>query len=239
MPDIEKITYAKSFIDKLANGVNPLDGTEINEGDIVNNVRISRCLFFVSEVLQRVIDESEVSQTLDDSEDSGLTEEIFTPCSIPLTPPELARRIGNSAGNIRVSGASIGKWLYSIGFIDTTEVAPGKKVMVPTDHGKEMGITNSIENKGRGPRVQYFLDENAQQFVYDNIEAVIDFRAQLRGNKGKTWTAEDDEKLTQMYENGVAIKDMANELKRSVNGVYMHILALGLFKVPGSDNENS
>ena len=239
MTELEKIAYAKSFIDKMASGVNPLDGSKIKEDDLVNNIRISKCLFFVSEVLQGVINESEAPKTSDDSDEPEVTEEVFTPCSIPLTPSELARRIKNYAGNIRVSGASIGKWLYSIGFIDTTEVAPGKKVMVPTDHGKEMGITNSIENKGRGPRVQYFLDENAQQFVYDNIEAVIDFRAQLRGNKGKAWTAEDDEKLTQMYENGVAIKDMANELKRSVNGVYMHILVLGLFKVPGSDNENS
>lgn len=29
MTEIEKIAYAKSFIDKLANGINPLDDTPI------------------------------------------------------------------------------------------------------------------------------------------------------------------------------------------------------------------
>ena len=48
MTELEKIAYAKSFIDKLANGINPLDDTPIPEGDIVNHVRLSRCFFYVS-----------------------------------------------------------------------------------------------------------------------------------------------------------------------------------------------
>ena len=50
MTELEKIEYAKSFIDKLANGINPLDDTPVPDGDIANNVRLSRCFFFVSEI---------------------------------------------------------------------------------------------------------------------------------------------------------------------------------------------
>ncbi|MGN0610850.1 MAG: hypothetical protein ACI4JI_03610 [Ruminiclostridium sp.] len=39
MTEIEKIRYAKSFIDKLANGINPLDDCAVAENDIVNNIR--------------------------------------------------------------------------------------------------------------------------------------------------------------------------------------------------------
>ena len=52
MTELEKIVYAKSFIDKLANGINPLDDTLIPDGDVVNNVRLSRCFFYVSSILQ-------------------------------------------------------------------------------------------------------------------------------------------------------------------------------------------
>ena len=45
MTELEKIAYAKMFIDKLANGINPLDDSKIPDGDIVNNVRLSRCFF--------------------------------------------------------------------------------------------------------------------------------------------------------------------------------------------------
>ena len=47
MTELEKIAYAKSFIDKLANGINPLDDTPIPDDDIANNVRLSRCFFYV------------------------------------------------------------------------------------------------------------------------------------------------------------------------------------------------
>ena len=56
MTELEKIEYAKSFIDKLANGINPLDDTPIPEGDIANHVRLSRCFFYVSDILRRVVE---------------------------------------------------------------------------------------------------------------------------------------------------------------------------------------
>ena len=56
MTELEKIAYARTFMEKLANGINPLDDTPIPEGDIANNVRLSRCFFFVSDVLKKVCD---------------------------------------------------------------------------------------------------------------------------------------------------------------------------------------
>ena len=56
MTELEKIEYAKSFIDKLANGINPLDDSPIPDNDIANNVRLSRCFFYVSDILRQVIE---------------------------------------------------------------------------------------------------------------------------------------------------------------------------------------
>ena len=56
MTDLEMMQRAKTYMDKLANGINPLDDTTLSENDIVNNVRISRCLFYVSDVLRQVIE---------------------------------------------------------------------------------------------------------------------------------------------------------------------------------------
>ena len=54
MTELEKIEYTKGFVDKLAEGINPIDGTPIAEGDLLNNVRISRCMYYVSDILRRV-----------------------------------------------------------------------------------------------------------------------------------------------------------------------------------------
>ena len=62
MTELKKIEYAKSFIDKLAKGINPLDGTSIPEQDIINNVRLSRCFFYVSDILRQVIENGGVQE---------------------------------------------------------------------------------------------------------------------------------------------------------------------------------
>ena len=64
MTELEIMQRAKQYIDALANGFDPLSGKPVPEGDTVNQVRISRCLFYVSGVLQKVIDNGgEVQKT--------------------------------------------------------------------------------------------------------------------------------------------------------------------------------
>lgn len=49
--DQNKLKVAIDWINKLANGMNPLDGSTLPDSDIVNNVHISRCLFYFAIVL--------------------------------------------------------------------------------------------------------------------------------------------------------------------------------------------
>ena len=56
MTELEMIDRARMYVQKLANGVNPTDGSEVPDGDVVNDVRISRCLFFVADVLRQVLE---------------------------------------------------------------------------------------------------------------------------------------------------------------------------------------
>lgn len=61
MTEVEKIAYARNYIQKLANGIDPLTGKEVPDSDIINNVRISRCLFYVSDVLGQVVENGGIS----------------------------------------------------------------------------------------------------------------------------------------------------------------------------------
>ena len=56
MNDLDVMIRAKQYIESLAKGIDPITGNEVSENDVVNNVRISRCLFYTAEVLQKVID---------------------------------------------------------------------------------------------------------------------------------------------------------------------------------------
>lgn len=53
MTEIEINARAQMYLEKLANGINPLTDEEVAENDVVNNVRISRCLFYSSGILKQ------------------------------------------------------------------------------------------------------------------------------------------------------------------------------------------
>lgn len=54
--DNQKLLKAKSYLDKLANGINPVTNEIVPESDTINNIHISRCLFYISDVLRNVIE---------------------------------------------------------------------------------------------------------------------------------------------------------------------------------------
>ena len=76
MTELEKIERAKMYIDKLANGINPIDDSMAPDEDIINNVRLSRCFFFVSDILRQVIENGGTHPIVTDKKSRKLPLEI-------------------------------------------------------------------------------------------------------------------------------------------------------------------
>ena len=180
MTEIEKIEYAKQFIDKLADGINPIDDTIIPENDITNNVRLSRCFFFVSGILRQVIENGGVSKykkkvkvpfslTVEQSESIEFSEQ-----SIAVS--DIAKRIYAAAKNENMSKLSyrqINQWLLNIGMLCLCDEGGKAFVKRPTEEGLKLGIT--VESKmGRYGEYKVVLyNEMAQRFIVDNIDAIL------------------------------------------------------------------
>ena len=192
MTELEKIAQAKSFIDKLANGINPLDNTPIPDDDIANNVRLSRCFFYVSDILRQVYENGGVTKpkrapkipfavTLEQLEKFEYSEE-------PIAVSEIAKRICAMANNEnmeKVSYRQINQWLLNIGMLCLHDFGGKKPVKRPTEEGNQIGIT--VETRmGRYGEYQVVLyNEGAQRFILDNLEAVVATEAK----KGKSYEA--------------------------------------------------
>ena len=186
MTELEKIAYAKSFIDKLANGINPLDDTPIPEGDIANNVRLSRCFFYVSGLLQKEIDRERKKELNAKKADrlpfSIAPEQLqrFEYSATPITASAMAKKINwlvrediEEKRMEKFSYRKINYWLRDIGMIEWREWGNGKSKRFPTAEGESIGLILQIwENYGRKSPVIY-LSEEAQHFIIDNIEAVM------------------------------------------------------------------
>ena len=55
MTELETMQRAKMYMDKLAQGIDPITDRELPEDSALNNVRLARCFFYVSDVLGQVI----------------------------------------------------------------------------------------------------------------------------------------------------------------------------------------
>ena len=180
MTELEKIEYAKSFIDKLANGINPLDDSPVPDNDIVNNVRLSRCFFYISDILRQVVVNGGISTpktAKQRKKEFSLTEEERAKIEIsdkPLTISEITKYL-NSIVDLettkKLSTKAISEWLISIGLLKQIIVSDkGRKV--PTQQGIEMGIFTQEKMGQYGPYMAVLYSQQAQRFIYDNLEAI-------------------------------------------------------------------
>lgn len=168
MTELETIARAKMYIDKLANGINPLDDTAVAETDVVNNVRISRCLFFVSDTLRKVLENGGISTTqrIRKTEFNITTEELekFEMSDKPIPVSEIAKRVNSVAdteNSKKFSHRMITNWLIEIGMLVEIENTEGKKSKRPTAEGSELGVFVEERMSQNGPYKVVVYDKTA------------------------------------------------------------------------------
>ncbi|MBQ9348088.1 MAG: hypothetical protein IJT94_12260 [Oscillibacter sp.] len=185
MTDLEVMQRAKTYMDKLANGVNPLTDTPVPEGELLNNVRLCRCFFYVSDVLRRVIENGGQIGRVAKMPKAPFTitrEQLnaFPFSDKPIPVSEIARRVSELVPEVGADAmskfkyASITAFLLESGFLTEVETTDGKKVKRPTETGRSIGIftEDRISLEGR-PYTVVVYNRDAQQFLMDNMDAIL------------------------------------------------------------------
>lgn len=171
------IKRAKEYIDKMANGINPLTDKPIPQEELLNNVQITRCLFYVSKVLEDAIKRENKSKKRSFTIE---TEELkkFTFSDTPISISEIVKRINALIDNETVSPLRVSKvqeWLlYSDVLFE--EEKNGKKAKRPTLTGEEIGITVDHRINFQGiPYTINLYNRKAQEFIIDNFKSLLAF----------------------------------------------------------------
>lgn len=200
MTELEVLMRAKTYIDSLANGIDPLFGQPVKDDDIVNNARISRCLFYVSGVLQKVIDNGgEVQKEKlkrSEREPFSLTDEqirSLQPQSSAVSSSKIVSAINsliddNVMNKLKVT--TLNNWLVSTGLLTVVETPDGRKRKVPTPDGEMMGLQEKVFTDNKGSHKYVVYNQNAQQFIFDNLDVIIEFAHQEEIEKKETKAAE-------------------------------------------------
>lgn len=236
MTELETIARAKMYIDKLANGINPLDDTAVAENDIVNNVRISRCLFFVSDTLRRVLENGGVgvASRVKKNKFKITAEELekFAFSDRPITISEITKRINDIAdteNSTKLSHNTITSWLSEIGMLKEMINTAGKKSKRPTAEGAELGIFVKERIGQHGIYHVVLYNKSAQKFIVDNIPSVIENHSDktIEENQGLPWTDEQQQQLVEMFRQNASINEIASALNRSCGGIRARLKKLG------------
>ena len=181
MTELETIARAQMYLEKLANGMNPLTDTEVSENDVVNNVRISRCLFYVSGILKQItstgVFEIQKSDfTLSQEQLAG-----FPYSDEPITISEITKRLNelvNPAESKPLKNGIITEWLTQAGMFSSV-IVNNKNHKRVTDSGRSIGIISEQRVNQQGTKYEaVFYDLNAQHFILDNISTIIEWNRQ-------------------------------------------------------------
>lgn len=170
--DQKKLKVATDWISKLANGMNPIDGSTLPDNDIVNNVRISRCLFFVSNLLED-IGKKKTSSKKQYELEFQLSPEIVSnvyvaeKTGIAMFVKEINKVIPENMKPL--SASKVTQWLVSVGYLKERKRTDGHKYKAPTELGTSIGITSVWKDGTQGQYLAVSYDANAQLFLLENL----------------------------------------------------------------------
>ena len=180
--ELEMLERAKVYMEKLANGINPISDTEVRDDDCINNVRLSRCFFYVADVLGKVIDNGGIIAPVRKKSGTipfSITDEQlgrFEFSDNPISISEIAKRINRLTANADVKNITynnIADWLVSVGVLEVQEINQSKR-RVASASGARLGITMEKRIGSDGEYMAVMYDKQAQQFIIDNMDAVVD-----------------------------------------------------------------
>ncbi len=198
MTELDKMMRAEQYIRKMAEGINPITDETVSEQDMINNVRITRCLYYVSDVLREVIANNGVvsrkRSSVDKKADFFLTDEQRASIVLfdePVYVREIAEKLNAFSepnGCRRFVERWVTEYFLNIGML---EMCDGSKRA--TDAGKEFGIISDKRYSNYKPEGYWvnMYTPDAQRFIVDNLDAIIAFSKteqyteQIRRNKKK------------------------------------------------------
>lgn len=232
--ELDTMKHAKEYIDKLANGIDPFTDKPVPDGDIVNNVKLSRCFFYISGILEKVIENGgkvATSKTVEVVKPQKRGAVVITDearanfrCFINdvslSTFTDMINKHLDSDVSVRLKGSAIADWLTVIGMLTEETLPNGRLKRVPTDSGISEGIRlNEYFTAGGFPRYAVMITPSAQQFVLDNIDAIAEMNGLPRERRNRLpfiVTDEMREKLT-ATEKMLSATDITQNINSFVN----------------------
>lgn len=181
MTDQKKLLRAIDYTKKLANGIDPISGESVPDDSILNHIKLARYFFYVHNVLLHYAKEDMEGDKTANRHNKGNSKKplillrerlsLFAFSDTPISVSEITKRLNDLIdleNSRRFSHRWITSWLIEAGLLFDSD---NKKT--PSPAGIGLGI---LQEQRRGTHGTYHVtlyDHAAQQFLIDNIDAIL------------------------------------------------------------------
>jgi hypothetical protein len=182
--ELQKLQRAKTIMDMLAEGTDPVTGNELPEDTLLNNVKLSRCFFYVADVLGQIIENGgtigkKIGNTAGKKSRVILidTEKAmnFPVSRTPLRVMEFLKGVSEASGSgSSIPAALVTNWLEEIGLLEKKQLPNGKFKRAPTIQGEQLGILCEDRTGPAGPYEATLYNAEAQRFILDHLPVLVD-----------------------------------------------------------------
>ncbi|MBO7598827.1 MAG: hypothetical protein J6T70_17455 [Bacteroidales bacterium] len=184
---IADLKKSKDYIDKLVEGINPVNGKPISTREVIYDYKVSRQLEFLSEYIKNEIsrlESNEKTKKEDDDEELiefELTDKELKKIELSEKPISLAD-ICNMLNHLRPSSKmrklkaiSAIEVLNAFGMIDRV-----RRKIIPTEQGTALGIQFKEFQSNGATLTKVLYSREAQQFVIDHLKEITEINKTKR-----------------------------------------------------------
>lgn len=170
--DLTKLETAIKYVERIADGRNPVNNTPLEETDVLNNPNIIRCMYFIKEILEEVrYNDGIVAGKREKEPSCPFPAEILDEFTYreDMSITHVLNQIYEPIADKNVKKISVTKVTAALkeeGYLlDELNTETGKNRKIPSEKGKELGIY-LVEREYNGriyESVTY--NQNAQEYV--------------------------------------------------------------------------
>lgn len=174
----EKLIKAREILQKIASGTDPVNGKPINDESFLNDPRIIRCFYYISEVLNRVID-GQINQNLPKPTEFSITDEEKSLIKFPenkIGVNEFSKCVNNVIDlnrSKKLSGLELNKQLKKKGLLSEIVTEQGKTRTTVNDKSIDYGFELEKRNYNGNEYEMVVLNDVGKKYLLDNLEDIM------------------------------------------------------------------
>ncbi len=176
--DFEKMDKAKTVLMKIAKGINPINGEPIKDESFLNDPKIIRCFYYITEVLDNVMNGAY-------SRGGKLTHFFISPeqKAMVVLPDgligvnEFSKQVNkciDQSKSKNLTGVELNKRLKKMGVLgEETNTVTGKSRTVTNSSSKEYGFEMITRSFNGAEYEMVVINDTGKRYLMDHLEEIM------------------------------------------------------------------